>query len=197
VVQVFLVQEERILKMTDEERKQAWQQLKREIVFLKGEKAAMDEAVAYAKETGGDTAALHRHIQRIRHERSYPLRIFQYIEPPWEPDYQDKDFLAGIQAGFDACEQIYGASDWEEIPFSVDLGAPSKIVHHLRIALLEVDGRIYGLEECFDYKDKLEELPDEIASWKRNTPPNHTGGMAHLKALQDGYALLTGQLGNT
>ncbi|MCA9933926.1 MAG: hypothetical protein H6662_14280 [Ardenticatenaceae bacterium] len=172
---------------------QAWPQLEKELAFIKGKKAAMDEAVAYAMETEGKVNALRNHIQHVRFNTSYPLRIFQYTLHTWEPDYGDKDFIAGVQAGFDICEQIFNAPDWQEKSFSHSSGAPSKIVHYLRMALLDVDGYLYGLEECFEKKEDIEAIQIEIEGLGRllRNRPNDRLRNARLQALKDGYDILT------
>lgn len=152
----------------------------------------MDEAVVYALETGGDVTALHNHIQHIRHNKSYPLRIQQYTLHTWNPDCDDQVFLAGIQAGFDMCEQIYNVPDWQDKSFPTNSGAPSKIVFYLRMALLEVDGRLYGLMDCLEEKENPEAILIEIKNSKRWSSPQNKDAAARIQAYKDGYALLTG-----
>lgn len=182
--------------MSDQELERAKQRLEKNLAFIKGKKAATDEAVAYAIDTGGDINVLHKHIQRIRHDRTCPLRILPHTFPTWEPDYEDQDFLAGIWAGCDAIEQIYNAPDWQIKPWPIASGAPSKVVHDLRIALLEIDGYLDGLQVCLENMENFEAIRFEIKDLKNYFSHGYRDRLlgAKLQAIEDGYATLVENL---
>lgn len=181
--------------MSDQEQNQLWQRLEKKLSFVKGKKAAMDEAVAYAIDTEGDIEALNDHIAHIRREKSYPLRILQHEVYTWEPDYENTEFLAGIQAGFDICKQIYSAPDWESKSYPISSGAPSKIVYLLRMALLEVDGRLDGLEICFENKENPKEIQSRIKDLRSyiNRGYHDRLTITKLQAIEEGLAILIGK----